>query len=74
MNDNARKDDRDLYKELDAAIRAYCISRRAVRDGFLNTVGNDTEIYFGTEPTLDFSPSTETNFGSEGQNPFLGID
>lgn len=51
-----RVDDTELYRELNAAINAHCISRREIRNGFMMTLGNDTELYFGVEPTLDFSP------------------
>lgn len=54
MDENV--DDADLHKELNAAIVAHCISRYELRNGFMSSLGHDTELYFGVEPSLDFSP------------------
>ncbi|MBX9568354.1 MAG: hypothetical protein K2X77_05635 [Candidatus Obscuribacterales bacterium] len=58
-----RVDDAELYKELNAAIIAHCISRREIRNGFMTTLGNDTDMYFGVEPTMDFSPGDKEHDG-----------
>lgn len=57
MNNEKANEDLELYRELNAAISAYCISRGAIRDDFLMTLCNDIDLYFGPEPTLDFSPA-----------------
>lgn len=66
-----RVNDADLHKELNAAIAAHCISRRQIRNSFMMTLGNDTELYFGVDANLDFNPPNDYP-NPPRNNPYAG--